>query len=252
MNEIFQIAIGIVGNAIWFALGFFTLKLLTFFRNTVPSRNLWQIFEPKQVVICAATSILVDTGEYTRPATGIGQMRALALATTSLNTAYGKLDIRNILLSTDQLQEKLENDLILLGGPKNNSVSAHFMELIGPFQPIRLKEPKILWCREKTDNIWSDNLVIEYVPVITGGKVTKDYGLIIRAQSPFTSKKRTVVLLAGTHTYGTLAAAKYFTEEFPKTISLYKKPTKNLALVISSLIIDGYPTALKLEQIYEW
>jgi hypothetical protein len=64
---------------------------------------------------------------YHRPATGIGQVRALTLATRSLNQAYSKkFDVRNILLSDENLQERIENDILILGGPKNNRVAAKF------------------------------------------------------------------------------------------------------------------------------
>jgi hypothetical protein len=70
-------------------------------------------------------------------------------------------------------------------------------------------------------------------------------------QSPFTSKERTVILFSGSHTFGTVAAAKYFTES--KDIRrLLKKRQRNLVALVSSQVIDGFPTTLRLEHYYAW
>jgi alkanesulfonate monooxygenase SsuD/methylene tetrahydromethanopterin reductase-like flavin-dependent oxidoreductase (luciferase family) len=44
------------------------------------------------------------------------------------------------------------------------------------------------------------------------GEVVKDYGMLLRARSPY-NRGRTVVVLAGASTFGTAAAARYFVEQ---------------------------------------
>jgi hypothetical protein len=68
------------------------------------------------------------------------------------------------------------------------------------------------WRTRQRDGQWIDDGVLEYEGHAVNRKVTQDYGLLIRMQSPFTSRSRTVILFSGSHTYGTVAAAKYFTE----------------------------------------
>ena len=87
-------------------------------------KSLWQIADPKELVIVAAQATAIPNGEYLRPTTGVGQIRALASIVQSLNKAYGRLGLKNIYLSTDPLHERVENDLLLLGGPKTNEVAA--------------------------------------------------------------------------------------------------------------------------------
>jgi len=56
-------------------------------------RNLWQIANPEKLVIVAASSAAIDTGEYIRLTTGIGQVQALALIVGSLNKTYENLSL---------------------------------------------------------------------------------------------------------------------------------------------------------------
>lgn len=89
--------------------------------NTVrPVKKLWRISHPQELIICTATSTKTNTGKYLRPATGIGQVRALGHAVESLSKAYN-IKIDNILFSDDQVQKKIEKDIIILGGPKTTS-----------------------------------------------------------------------------------------------------------------------------------
>ena len=124
MGEIRSILDNLLSNILWIPIGAFLAYAWFFLQVRLPGRRLWHYKDPSCLTVCAATSTLTNTGVYKRPATGIGQLRALAVATRSLYRAYRRnLDIQNILLSTDSLQERIENDLLLLGGPKNNGIS---------------------------------------------------------------------------------------------------------------------------------
>jgi hypothetical protein len=247
MNQIF---IDLFSNILWLVLGILGLKLADYFRIALPSRRIWKIAEPKELVICAANSTVTDTGEYMRPATGIGQVRAMALVVASLNRTYGKLDYKKIFLSTDQLNEDIESNLILLGGAKNNQLTARYLELLKEFQPALNNGSEIIW-RKKLDNKWSADDADKFQGETVQGTVATDYGLAIRTRNPFTEKPRTAILFAGSHTYGTIAAAKFFIESLNK--ALPKEVTKpNISVLVSTHIIQGYPTTIKLERFYAW
>jgi len=65
-------------------------------------------------------------------------------------------------------------------------------------------------------------------------------------KNPFASTANTkLILFSGCHTYGTIAAAKYFCETIQKQIRL--KMHENLAVLVSCDVIDGYPVSIKLE-----
>lgn len=252
MNDLHSILLNLLSNAIWIPVGVIGAWLGYFVSVRLPHRRLWRVTDPSRLTVCASNSTNTNTGVYARPSTGIGQVRALALAITSLHAAYRKkLDIRHILLSSDHIQDRMENDLLILGGPKTNRVSAELFHAIQQEQPAFQVKTVIYWRVHQRNGQWIDDGMFEYDGHAVNRKITQDYGLIIRMRSPFTSRSRTVVLFSGSHTYGTLAAAKYFTES-KEMRRLLKKRQHNLVALVSSQIIDGYPTKLRLEQYYLW
>ena len=84
--------------------------------------------------------------------------------------------------------------------------------------------------------------------------VVKDYGLIIRGKNQFCNKseKSTFCLFTGCHTYGTIAAAKYFTEEYIKEITIFTKKKDNIIFLVECDIIDGFPVAIQIIKRYEF
>jgi len=159
MEEIRSILDNLLSNLIWIPIGAFLAYVWFFIQVRLPNRRLWQYNDPSCLTVCAATSTMTNTGVYSRPATGIGQVRALAVAMKSLYRAYRKgLDIQNILLSKDSLQERIENDLLLLGGPKNNGVSEKFLELLNDEQPVRVIGNIIIWRLHRSAGRWDERL----------------------------------------------------------------------------------------------
>ena len=99
---------------------------------------------------------------YHRPATGIGQVRALTFATGSLNQAYSKkLDIQNIILSVSS-SRSIENDILILGGPKNNKVAEKFLSLLHDEQPAMQIDSIIVWRVNRVGGKWVDQGAQEY------------------------------------------------------------------------------------------
>jgi len=246
-----SVLINLLSSAIWLVLGLLTAKAIYRVRIVRPARNLWQITNIKELIIVAAHGVTTNTGEYARPATGIGQIRALASVIQSLNKAYGKLTVRNIYLSSDQLQERIENDLLLLGGPKNNKISAHFLSLIRGCQPLVEVNHRFYW-RSHSGRGWIEKDAREFHGTVENGRVIRDFGIGVRMNSPFTSQKRTVILIAGSHTYGLVAAAKYFTEQVCKDLAFRRLKTSNLVFVVSADILEDHPVNIKLEKCYTW
>lgn len=239
MNEFIKdIIVELSGSLIWFILGIIALRSIQFFRNNLPIKNLWRIKNSNELVIYAAASTKSNTGVYTRPSTGIGQVRALGHIVESLGKAY-EIRIRNINLSTNQIQNLIEKDLILLGGPKNNSISKMLLEKIQKVQKINQTNKGIEWYQNGEMELFS--------PIVKQRKIKKDYGLVIRMENPFDSHKKSYVsLFSGCHTYGTIAASKYFTDHYIKELGLFKKKWKNVFLIVECDVIDGYPVDIKL------
>ncbi|MBE3559555.1 MAG: hypothetical protein IMW89_10050 [Ktedonobacteraceae bacterium] len=157
MGDIHDVLLNLLANAIWLPIGALLAYLLFLIRVRLPHRRLWRLKDPSRLVVCSATSTMTNTGVYQRPATGVGQLRALVLATRSLHNAYREqLDIQNILLSREPLHEHIENDMLLLGGPKNNEVAAKFLELLHDEQPIKVIGNAIIWRTNHVNGQWLD------------------------------------------------------------------------------------------------
>lgn len=235
-----DLAIGLIASFIWFIIGYVFSRLLRFFNEIRPVKKLWAIKDPKNLIIVASTSTRTDTGEYERPATGIGQLRALGYTVESLSKAYD-VRIKNILLSDDQVQKQIEKDVIILGGPKNNIIAKMYLN--------KILEQHLIANQTIKNIVWhGENGIKEYCGVKTDRKVVKDYGLIVRTKNPFSSESRksSICIFTGCHTFGTIAAAKYFTNYYIKEIKPFSKIKNNLFLLVECDVIDGFPVAIKL------
>ncbi len=254
MEDFHSVLVNILSNAVWVPVGVVLAYVGFWIQVRFPNRKLWQLKDPSHLVVCAANSTTTNTGTYQRPATGVGQLRALVLATRSLHRAYRRqLDIQNILLSNEPLQERIENDLLILGGSQNNETAAKFLELLSNEQPARMIGRMIIWRTNYSGDRWIDQGALEYEGHAINRKIVMDYGLIVRTSNPFTSRGHTAILFAGSHTYGTIAAAKFFTEDLHKHLGkLTRGGRKNLALLVSAHIVNGYPTRISVERSYAW
>lgn len=226
--------------------------ILDYIRSIIPARKLWQIVEPDKLVVVASTSAMIYPGEYDRPVTGVGQLRALGYAAESLKKAYGALDLNQVYLSRDALPDWTDKDLLLLGSPKTNTISGRFLIAIANDQPA-IQEGSVIRWRNKTAAGWTNRGTQKFAGKTDGEKVIWDCGLIVRAKSPFTSKDRTVVLFSGSHTYGTALAAKYFVEDLPRRPDFKTLAKNNFAVVVGAPIRDGRPAdKIEPEEPYMW
>jgi len=234
--DLSPVIINLVTNSLWLVLGVIGTLLIRYGRIVYPTKRLWGLLEPEKAIICTATT-KVDTGKYFRPSTGIGQLKAITHIVTSLNKAYKKFDFKNILSSEEEIKQNIENDFILLGGPKNNKITKLFFEKFD-FCNLALQneDGSIYW--QKTNETYSGT--------IENDSVRKDYGIIIKMNNFFSTEKNTkIFLFSGCHTYGTIAAARYFCEHSKKTLKW--KKNKNYILLLSCDVSNGYPVNIKLE-----
>jgi hypothetical protein len=164
----------------------------------LPARRMWRYAPGGDITVVAASTAVIDTGKYSRPTTGVGQIRALALLAPCLVRAYRQVDLEQIRLASEAPGRELEHDLLVLGGAKNNRVTRQLLERI-PGLPFSAAGDVIAWEG------------VDFEGTTDGRGVTHDYGYVVRARNPFAADRR-VVLIAGSHTYGTVAAARWFVE----------------------------------------
>ena len=144
-------------------------------------------------------------------------------------------------MSDDQLQNRIEKDLILLGGSKNNKITRRLINKFRTSSIVDQTATAIYWMQSQDQK--------KFTPKIRDKDVISDYGLIVRMKNPFTSYNSTICLFSGEHTYGTIAAAKYFTENLYKE-ARWKDVGRNIVAIVSCDVVDGHPVNLRLEKKY--
>ena len=186
------------------------------------NRRRWLLRDPRRVRICISTSPSVETGAYNRPTTGIGQAKALAQISPSLTKAWRDIDVQSVYFAEEIAGSDLETDLILIGGPKTNALTARVLDLVGEDLGVRQDESRIM--------VGDKHLEGEVDDHGTG----VDYGLVMRIRNPFSSGRRLIVL-SGSHTFGTVAAAR-----FMASAPLPSEHRGELAVVIKASVEKGH------------
>ncbi|MFF9025164.1 hypothetical protein [Streptomyces eurythermus] len=165
----------------------------------LPARRTWRYTNAQSLVIVVAASAVIDTGTYRRPTTGIGQVRALAILAPTLTRAYRDVDLERIRISSQHLGHELESDLLILGGPKSNACAALMLDQLTTRLPFAIHNHTVSWG------------VNSYEGTIEDGVIKSDVGYIVRVKNPFSINHR-VVMVGGSHTHGTIAAARWWVE----------------------------------------
>lgn len=220
-----EIWIGLLTAGVAAALGGVSGFLFKRARDKVPARALWRLHDPKTLSIFVARSFLEHTGKYYREGTGVGQLRALAAISPSLQRAYGRID-QKVLLSSDRVGDTLERDVICLGGGKNNRVTVELLEeLRRHYSNVPTSAASaIKWF----DGTHDRELIAETRDEV----IVKDYGLIVAGENPCCAKRRAIVI-AGASTYGTIAAARYFVDQ--------GLTSRDAAFaIVSAKVLDGH------------
>ncbi|WP_103501588.1 MULTISPECIES: hypothetical protein [Streptomyces] len=185
----------VVGAALTAGAGYVRWLLV----KRLPARRTWRFpDEAGRLVMVVSSSAEVDTGQYTRPTTGVGQVRAMSLLVPRLARAYREVDLQQVSLSERLPGRDLESDLLLLGGPKTNEITGRALAEI-PGLPLTVSGNVITWDGSRHEG------------VVATERVVRDFGYVVRAPSPFAPGRR-LVIVAGSHTFGTVAAARWLAE----------------------------------------
>jgi hypothetical protein len=170
-------------------------------RRRIPARLAWGLSDPANAVFVLATSAKIDTGTYFRYASGLGQIRAISILVPSFIRAYQTFQSSNVLLSEEAPTMLYGHDLIVIGGTKNNALTADLLDKI----------PNLPYTQNVNDIV--DNRTGEIiVGIAKDHKIVEDYGVIIKTRNPY-NPKATCLIFFSTHTYGLDAAAVAFVEQ---------------------------------------
>ncbi|KAA0676661.1 hypothetical protein [Azospirillum brasilense] len=208
--ELSENALNYLGKALASAAaGALIAHIMHIVRKRIPARLSWGLKEHRTSVFVLATSAKVDTGEYIRYSSGIGQIRAVGILVPGFIRAYKTINSSNVLLSEELPEIYCGRDLIVIGGPKNNKLTEDLLKKMD-------KLPYTMVGNQIINRI--SNTKIK--GVIKNGFVTEDYGLIIKTRNPYNREARCLIIM-GTHTYGLDAAATAFVENLSKLSYLF-------------------------------
>lgn len=210
MTEPFQIAFALLGIV---GLSGIAAALRSSERLTRRHRFL-RLREGEPFDIVLPTSERVEGGigiKYIRSTTSLGNLRG---ATMIAQMADGPGRRRPVAITvSEELESRLAGDLIILGLPKKNAVSALVID------HLRRQHPQCGLEIEESDD---DGCAIalgdfrerfELIPQLANGVPCRDLALIMLWVNPLIQVKRRLILCAGFTAYGTAAAADYLLSE---------------------------------------
>jgi hypothetical protein len=216
LTSLQDLIVNLIASAISFLLGVFLPNLWT--RITKHKRfralcKLWTGIEGEVLFVTCVHAGSAPDGEEAEPKyLGFGDasaMKSILELLTSSWLAKGPISIREY-YEGRLLPEDRENNLVCIGGGVANQVTTemlyaigvprHFFDKAGGLEP---PESKVV---RNSDGTWSVR------PVVVDGKVIEDIGIIVKSKHPFYPEK-TVIILAGAYSYGTLAAARFAVSE---------------------------------------
>jgi hypothetical protein len=220
------------------AIGYTSRKAVFAFR-TRNERRLWR---PLRSGAELRVAITTRPGPLKRstPRVSLSEVRVL----TGIIPTLLRLGIRYSL--TDSFLQNLDGarrcNYLILGGPAVNELSAEALRLLDPRLPagFDLSEVAITISNRRYAPTYDEQT----------GLVQKDYGLVIRAQNPFSEGRPfSIILVMGCHGYGTAGAANLLTSE-KLAAELLRKIGDDSFLAIVSVTMAGTGYDTKIEEIY--
>jgi hypothetical protein len=126
--------------------------------------------------------------------------------------------------SEDELGERRKDHLIVVGGPDVNGITKELLSLL---------QSRVTIARDDSDRNVVQDLVYgqQYVASIGGGEAW-DYGILIRAPSPY-QEGRLVVILAGAYGFGCVAAGFLAVNDIERMAELSRRHPEGFECIVS-------------------
>lgn len=169
---------------------------------------------PADIVL--TTSSMLDRGPdagYRRVLTSVGNLRAASDFSREIGAIRARNEIR-IRLSTE-IDNTLDSDLIVIGGPQRNIVAQHFLaHLVAQYPELGLvfEDRTPDRCRVALGTFAAEYEQVDQCAF--PGIPETDVALLVLWINPFATARRRGVLCAGFTSHGTAAAAQYLLGDF--------------------------------------
>jgi hypothetical protein len=202
--------------------------------------------EPVDVIVTTSAISQSDKGaEIVRATTGIGQLEGVAFLSRVLGRFYRKKPIS--LKMSKKVTDRLNRDLVLLGGPAKNEFSAKFIsefneensELEVTFDDIN--------CSLNISDFSIDSKQLK----ITDGFPEDDYAIVFVWKNPFAVELRRGILCAGFTSYGTSGAANWlFDDVIKRTKGLSGKKFPYFLAILHITLIKDQVIGIRLDKLF--
>ena len=222
-----------------------TTRVWQHFKHRIHARTIHQLFaftaEPTHIFLPMNSP---SDGGF---ASGYGDLLALTELIGITEKLHGRRSQISVHPGKDHaLAQFKEHHLISIGGYRHNSVYSTLINHLNP--------PLHFWHETKfrSREIQNKDGTINFQPRSDRkGNVVSDVGIALRAPNPFNPEK-TVLIVAGAHTYGSIAAMKYFCD--PSKAREFPSRKGERAVVVVSCEVDTHRISAvrRISNITQW
>jgi hypothetical protein len=160
-----------------------------------------------EVIVSTSATRLASPGEAKTYTTAVGELRAIAVGARTILGLYKRKKVS--VFMSDEYQGRLQDDVLLLGGPLRNGFSGRLLDHLNrryPSAQLVLDAPSQL--------IGVGGRTFEFDQQQEDGVPQEDLALLVLATAPWSNDDRQrVVLCAGLSTYGTEGAARFLFQQ---------------------------------------
>lgn len=226
-----DLLVGLLSSLIFASLGFGVGRIKRSAALRLPTRNLWRLQDQAGLTFVLTRAQEHDEREHT-DFTYPAEARAVGELESFLLRSYPKNHVRVVLsprISNPQdhiSSELLRQDLVVVGGPNHNKVSRQILEKCAGLAHFEEYELVL------KHGAWRDQARID-----DAGNITSDVGLVLMGPNPWNPARR-VVLLAGSRTYGCLAAARSMVRsDAPRTNKMVPRHQGYVAFAVRAEVV---------------
>jgi len=200
-NLVVAVFIGLITTAIGVAIGW-TWRRTAEVIKLRRIRELWRPFAGGDAIVIL--SAFDEEFKDFDPSGGVGLGDAMAFA--ELRSFFVTLGVPDLPLrfANRDVGDMLRRNLILLGGPHGNSVTADVLSKL----PVTMTFSDI----SGDPVIYDSNTKTQYAPSLARVFSRGDLALIVRARNPY-SRAHSVLVIAGSYAFGTWGGARFLIDD---------------------------------------
>ncbi len=231
-----SVSINLISPVISFILGIISRTIFDIVLRKNPIRNFWSgcLASPVNIIV---PSVRLD---YIAPSHRAGYSSLNAAAKVeSLLSLFTNVPENIRVLESKYAAERLEENIVLIGGPITNELTRRMMQ---DFDfPFSFRKRTLI---DRYQNK-------EYAPKLAkDGSVLEDFALVLKITNPY-NDRRSLVIIAGCFGYGTYSASLAVTN--PKSLRIINQKVKSrpTGIVVKSYVIQGVPQRPFIIDVFE-